>query len=72
MDRVILHDQQAWARENSAVALADAIENFEHHFPSIPRQELFDTTAAVYSWSRVFEQLLCIYREVCANYQPAS
>ena len=28
MDRIILHDQESWARENTPEALADAIEEF--------------------------------------------
>jgi alpha-1,6-mannosyltransferase len=68
MDRIIFHEQEAWARENSAEALADAIEK-------ISGQDLKNmgaTAAAVaaerHAWPRVFDGLLCIYREVCAEY----
>lgn len=68
MDRIIFHEQEAWARENNAEALAEAIER-------ISQQDLknLGATAAAeaaerYSWPRVFDGLLCIYREVCAQY----
>ena len=69
MDRIILHEQESWARENTPVALADAIAEFGG-------KDLKNLGAAAavlagegYSWPRVFEGLLCIYREVCANYR---
>jgi len=69
MDRIILHEQGSWARENSAKALADAIE-------ASCGQDLknLGATAATavaerYSWLRVFDGLLCIYRKVCADYR---
>ena len=69
MDRIIFHEQEAWARENAPEALADAIEEF----CGKDLKGLGATAARVaaerYSWSRVFEGLLCIYREVCANYR---
>ena len=68
MDRVILHGQEAWARENSADALAGAIERFTLETPALSRAELSDLTSRRYSWTRVFEQLFCIYREVLAQY----
>jgi alpha-1,6-mannosyltransferase len=70
MDRIILHEQSAWAQENSATALADAIERFSSSAASISRSALSDLAASSYSWPRVFDQLFCIYREVCANYRP--
>jgi alpha-1,6-mannosyltransferase len=69
LDRIIFHDQGSWAMENTPAALAGAIEE-------ICRQDLKglgETAAKIaverYSWSRVFDGLLCIYREVCANYR---
>jgi alpha-1,6-mannosyltransferase len=79
LDDVIFHDQSDWAQENSAKALAEAIEQFSD-------KELFATAnpsfggsnlgrqaarevAQRYAWPRVFERLFCIYREVCANYK---
>ena len=69
MDHVILHGQEAWARENSAAALAGAIEEFSLVTPSLSRVELSDLASRQFSWTRVFEQLFCIYREVWANYR---
>jgi alpha-1,6-mannosyltransferase len=69
MDRIIFHEQESWAQENSPEALADAIEEFCRK----DLNELGATAARVaaerYSWARVFEGLLCIYREVCAHYR---
>jgi alpha-1,6-mannosyltransferase len=69
MDRIIFHEQEAWALENSAEALANAIERS-------CRQDLKNLGATAariaaeqYSWPRVFERLLCNYREVCAHYR---
>jgi alpha-1,6-mannosyltransferase len=68
MDRIIFHEQESWARENTPEALAEAIEEF----CGKDLQGLGATAARVaaerYSWARVFEGLLCIYREVCAHY----
>ena len=69
MDRIILHAQEAWARENSVEALAGAIERFSLDVPSISGKSVSDSASRLYSWPSVFEQLFCIYREVCANYQ---
>lgn len=68
MDRIIFHGQESWARENSATALADAIAHSSRVLPP------FGAAAAqmaenLYSWDRVFEQLFCIYAEVCGNYR---
>jgi alpha-1,6-mannosyltransferase len=64
MDRIILHDQSSWAGENSAEALADAIEQT----CARDLRSLGVTAAAAvaerYATSRVFERLFCIYREV--------
>src|SRR5205807_6107914 len=68
MDRIICHEQESWARENTSEALADAIEGLSAQ----KLQRLGSTAAryagAAYAWPRVFGQLFCIYREVCANY----
>jgi alpha-1,6-mannosyltransferase len=69
MDRIIFHEQESWARENTPEALADAIEEF----CGKDLESLGAAAASVaverYSWPRVFEGLLCIYREVCAHYR---
>jgi alpha-1,6-mannosyltransferase len=71
MDDVILHDQSTWAQQNTATALAEAITRTA----VLGRETLGETAAAAvperYSWRRVFEQLFCIYREVCADYKHA-
>jgi alpha-1,6-mannosyltransferase len=68
MDRIICHDQESWARENSAEALADAIESL-----TVQKLQKLGTASARragldYPWPRVFEQIFCIYDEVCSNY----
>jgi alpha-1,6-mannosyltransferase len=69
MDRIILHDQAFWARENSSAALADAIDSGALDLASLSGNQLSDLASRFYSWPRVFEQLFCIYREVCAHYR---
>ena len=67
LDGIILHDQERWAEDDDAGALADAIEQFSRR----DLRALGDIAAqgaAEYAWPRVFERLFCIYREVCANY----
>jgi alpha-1,6-mannosyltransferase len=69
MDRIIFHEQESWAGENTPAALADAIEDL-----SGKKLSILGGTAAVaaeesHGWPRVFEQLFCIYREVCAKYR---
>ena len=69
MDRIIFHEQETWARENSPEALAEAIEESSTKtLPSLGRRAA-RVAENLYSWDRVFEQLFCIYREVCANYR---
>jgi alpha-1,6-mannosyltransferase len=69
MDRIILHQQESWARESTPEALADAIEAAAG--ADLKGLGATAAKAAVerYSWPRVFEGLLCIYREVCADYR---
>ena len=73
MDDLIFHDQNDWAKENNAEALADAIGQFSARELSILGQRASEKAAQLHAWPRVFERLFCIYREVCANYkeQPA-
>ena len=69
MDRIICHEQESWARENTPQALADAIEALSGQ----KLQRLGGTAArharTDYAWPRVFEHLFCIYREVCSDYK---
>ena len=69
MDRIICHDQTSWAQENSPEALADAIEDFSTKKLSTLGKTAAGTTERLYSWTSVFEELFCIYREVRANYR---
>ncbi|MDQ2825138.1 MAG: glycosyltransferase [Verrucomicrobiota bacterium] len=69
MDRIIFHEQETWARENTPEALADAIEGSSAKTLSILGDSASEVAGQFYSWPRVFDQLFCIYREVCANYR---
>jgi alpha-1,6-mannosyltransferase len=71
MDRIIFHEQESWARENSVEALADAIEASSEKKLSILGAEAARLAEERYAWPRVFERFFCIYREVCANYRRA-
>lgn len=69
MDRIIFHEQECWAHENSGEALADAIEASAARQLPILESNTAAAAGSAYSWERVFEQLFCIYREVCAKYK---
>ncbi|HEY4283400.1 MAG TPA: glycosyltransferase [Chthoniobacterales bacterium] len=69
MDRIIFHEQETWARENSPQALADAIEESSEKPLSTLGRDAAQVAETSYSWQSVFEQLFCIYRQVCANYR---
>jgi len=69
MDRIVFHEQETWARENTADALADAIEESSAKALSAIGRNAAQVAETLYSWDRVFEQLFCIYHEVCANYR---
>jgi alpha-1,6-mannosyltransferase len=68
MDDLIFHDQSAWAHENTAEALSDAIARFAAKDLSMLGKQAADQAARLHAWPKVFERLFCIYREVCANY----
>ncbi|MEO6971034.1 MAG: glycosyltransferase [Chthoniobacterales bacterium] len=68
MDRIIFGSQEHWATENSAVALAAAIE-------AAASRELRDAGLAAadqarerYAWPVVFEKLFRLYHEAIAGY----
>jgi alpha-1,6-mannosyltransferase len=69
LDRIIFHEQDSWARENTPEALADAIEAMATRPLSTMGKKAARTAAAQYSWRSVFDELFCIYREVCGNYR---
>jgi alpha-1,6-mannosyltransferase len=72
LDGVILHDQDGWSDANDAESLANAIERFSERDLVTLGWAAAARAAAEYSWPHVFERLLCIYREVCANYRALS
>ena len=69
MDDLIFHEQNDWARENNAEALAAAIERFSENNLSILGDRAAAKAVQGHAWPRVFDRLFCIYREVCANYK---
>jgi alpha-1,6-mannosyltransferase len=71
LDRIIFHDQESWAQKNTAEALADAIESYIAKDLSKMGAQAARKAAALYGWPRVFDELFCIYREVCGNYSPS-
>jgi alpha-1,6-mannosyltransferase len=71
MDRLIFHEQDSWARENSPEALAEAIEQFTAKDLQSMGASAAEIAAGRFGWPRVFERLFCIYREVCASYKTS-
>jgi len=69
MDRVIFHEQESWARENTPEALANAIEELSEKDLQSLGNGASRLAEERYAWSRVFERFFCIYREVCSNYK---
>ena len=67
--RGIFHDRKDWAHENSAEALAQAIEQMSGKELARLGKEAAERAAQSHAWPRIFERLFCIYREVCANYK---
>ena len=71
MDRIIFHDRESWARENTPEALATAIEDFSRQDLRAMGAIAAESAATQYAWPCVFERLFCIYREARASYtQP--
>jgi hypothetical protein len=71
MDKVILHEQDLWAAENTPEALANAIEQFCGTDLRVVGQIAAQAVAERYSWPRVFDGLFCIYRDVCEDYRKS-
>lgn len=64
MDEVILHDQSAWTAENSAAALAAAIERMSSTQDlRALGAEACERVRERYAWPRVFERLFSIYHD---------
>jgi alpha-1,6-mannosyltransferase len=70
MDRIIHSDQTLWARENSASALATAIEETSREDLKHSGERVSRLVSAQYSWTQVFTRLFDVYREVIHNYAP--
>jgi alpha-1,6-mannosyltransferase len=70
MDRIIHTDQTLWARENSATALAAAIEEMSREDLPKTGARASRRVVARYSWAQVFTRMFDVYREVIQNYRP--
>jgi alpha-1,6-mannosyltransferase len=68
MDRIIFNGQQHWARENSPVALADAIGAVFSTDLRASGLEASRHARSRYSWRTVFERLFSAYERVIAGY----
>ena len=69
MDRIILHDQEAWATEAIPAALAAAIERITRTDFAALGASAAVAVAERYAWPRVFDGLFRVYREVCRGYR---
>jgi len=69
MDKVICHDQEFWAVENSPAALANAIEQCRARKLSVLGRNAARVARSLYSWPRIFDELFCIYRELRSKYR---
>jgi alpha-1,6-mannosyltransferase len=69
MDKVICHEQQSWARENSGEALADAIVAASTNKLATLGESAARAAEKLYGWPHVFDELFCIYRKVRSNYR---
>ena len=72
MDRIIHSSQALWARENSAEALAAAIEETSREDLLKSNARASQRVAAQYSWAQVFTRMFDLYREVIQDYVPRS
>jgi alpha-1,6-mannosyltransferase len=68
LEDVVFHDRSGWADENSPGSLAEAIERFSAKDLSMLGSKAAAVAAKKHAWPGVFDRLLCIYSEVCANY----
>lgn len=69
MDKVIMHSQEDWARENTAEALAATIEKWSAKDLVALGHAALGQVQERYAWPQIFAQLFCIYRAVCAKYE---
>jgi len=69
MDDLIFHEQDDWALENKAEALADAIERFAAKDLPTLGKEAAERAARLHAWPRVFRTPFLHLPRVCANYK---
>ena len=69
MDRIIFTDQRHWARENTPLALAEAIAQACQGDLKAQGRAASEVVRLRYSWNLVFERLFGIYREAIAAYK---
>jgi alpha-1,6-mannosyltransferase len=69
MDKIICHDQESWAVQNSPDALANAIEECSDKKQlSVMGRRAARVVGSLYNWPRVFDELFCIYDELRSKY----
>jgi alpha-1,6-mannosyltransferase len=68
MDRIIFGSQDHWATENSAVALADAVEAAADRELRADELGATDQVCRRYAWPVVFQKLFRLYHEVRSGY----
>ncbi len=70
MDRIIFGGLASWAEENSARALAEAVERMSTlDLPALGKTVARES-AARFSWPNIFRRLFAIYDETVANFTP--
>jgi len=69
MDKIVCHDQESWALENSSEALAVAIGQCSSEKLSTLGRKAARIVRNLYSWLCVFEELFCIYQDVRSKYR---
>ena len=69
MDNIICHDQESWAVENSPEALVNAIEKCSDRKLTVLGRNAARVARSLYGWSRVFDELFCIYGELRSKYR---
>ena len=69
LERIVLHERESWARENTPEAMADAIEESSANKLSILARSATRQVQNLYSWPNAFAELFCIYRQVRGNYR---
>lgn len=69
MDEVIVHDQTAWANQNSADDLATAITTITATDLRALGSSAAQRVAERYAWPAVFDRLFSIYRDVIEGYR---